>query len=164
MASSFIGSFLMGQQITALQTALDAANAEITATKSRADTLEAWASDRVKYAYPNGGSEGDERTLALASVYHLSSPFPVGVKFSATSEYFSTIRGEWIELQKSFFSSDGAAGGYGTLAFSRSSVGMIVVTTGTHALAYSGAEAYGGGWGKENAINAKWRVRCVRED
>ncbi|WP_339718519.1 hypothetical protein [Marinomonas primoryensis] len=157
MSSSYIGSFLTGQILTELQVALDA-------EKAKTATLQTWANDRVKYAYPNGGSEGDEKALAVGSVYHLSSPFAAGVKFSATSEYFSTIRGEWIEHQKSFFTSDGVPGGYGTLAFPRSSVGMVVVTTGTHTVAYGGSEAYGGGWGKESAGSAKWRVRCARED
>jgi hypothetical protein len=156
MSASYIGSFLMGQQLTALQVALDA-------EKAKTATLQTWASDRVKYAYPNGGSEGDEKTLSLSGIYHLSSPFGVGVKFNAITEYFSLLKAEWVELQKSFYASSDS-GGYGTLAYSRSQAGMLVVTTGTISLAYSGSPSYGGGWGQEGAENSKWRVRCIRED
>ncbi|RCX07054.1 hypothetical protein [Marinomonas foliarum] len=159
MSASYIGSFLMGQQITELQVALDA-------EKAKTATLETWASDRVKYAYPNGGSEGDEKQLSLDSVYYMSSPFPAGVGFSTYTEYFSETNNEWVRHQTSFyFHSGGGAGGHGCLSYPRVKEGGVVVTTG--AINIINNPENGGGWNLQDGntgTQLKWRVCCVRED
>jgi hypothetical protein len=163
MGSFYIGTPFLGQKVTELETALTAANAAIAANAGDTATLQTWASDRVKYAYPNGGSEGDERTLAVGSYYHLQSPFPSGVKFSAMAEYFSTSKDEWIELGTMIFNRD--SGGYGVNCFSRSSEGLCTVVTGNGGLV--NLAVHGSSWENLNIgslTTSKWRVRCARED
>lgn len=169
MSSSFIGSFLIGQKVGELETALAAANAQIETAKTditvnagKTSELQTWASDRVKYAYPNGGSEGSEATLDLSSVYFCDSPFSAGAKYTCFSEYFSTNLMEWVELQSTIYS----LGGFGVMAYSRSTQNQVVLTTGKVRLVDNAEN--GVGWYVPGDLIAqsllKWRVRCVRED
>jgi hypothetical protein len=157
MSASYIGSFLMGQQLTALQVALDA-------EKAKTATLETWASDRVKYAYPNGGSEGDERQLSLSSLYVTNSPFEVGVNFHSIPQYFSPSTLKWEEMSEGFFGSDTDT--YGVVTYSRAESGLVVLTTKNTAFGYP-AFQYGAGWEGLNGSQynaAKWRIKCIRQD
>jgi hypothetical protein len=157
MSASYIGSFLMGQQLTALQVALDA-------EKAKTATLETWASDRVKYAYPNGGSEGDERQLALSSVYHMNSPFGVGVSFTAYSEYLSTVTGEWEQLEKNLYGAVDDT--FGLASYPRSNLGLLTLLTPNTGFGHPNTALMTGWEGFEIPVyNAfKIRIRCVRED
>jgi hypothetical protein len=139
----------MGQQLTALQVALDA-------EKAKTANLQTWASDRVKYAYPNGGSEGDEKTLSLSSEYIVDSPFLINVCFHAVAEYYSVSKGEWVALPRRQYS---ASEFYGVDCYGRYS-GLVLIKTGSQALDNIGF------WSDDSAIvlASKWRVRCVRED
>jgi hypothetical protein len=157
MSASYIGSFLMGQQLTALQVALDA-------EKAKTANLQTWASDRVKYAYPNGGTEGDERQLALSSVYITNSPFGAGVNFHSIPQYLSPSTLEWEEMSEGFFGAE--VDTYGVVTYSRVESGLVVLTTKNRALGYAVGE-FGAGWESLTNVQynaAKWRIKCIRQD
>jgi hypothetical protein len=156
MSASYIGSFLMGQQLTALQVALDA-------EKAKTANLQTWASDRVKYAYPNGGTEGNEKQIALSSFYHMNSPFGVGVSFTAYSEYLSST-GEWEQLEKHLYGAVDDT--YGLATYPRSSLGLLTLLTPNVGVGHPNRALMTGWEGFESTVyNAfKIRIRCVRED
>jgi len=155
MSASYIGSFLIGQQLTALQVALDA-------EKAKTAALQTWASDRVKYAYPNGGSAGDERTIALDSIYTVPSPFGVGVNFNATSESFNVALNEWVPSKLTVYSSS-VGGGFASASTERSSSGVVVIATGSQGYGTSHSDGAQFDYGNDYATR-KWRIKCVKED
>ena len=152
MSASYIGSFLMGQQLTALQVALDA-------EKAKTATLETWASDRVKYAYPNDGSEGNEKTISRGSYYVLSSPFGAGVGFSVKAECYSEALSEWLVVDGMQYNSANSFT-YGVKVLPRNEAGLISVETGQSTLKPIRS------WIADSASSVdgfKFRIRCVRE-
>lgn len=155
MSASFIGSFLIGQKINEIEAALnDTIGID---TGSRLSELESWVSDRVRYVYPNGGSEGDEKTLSLSTVYHEISPFPQDVNFTAVTEFYSESLSEWIDYNCFYY----AGAGVGCHAYSRPVTGTCVVVVGD--AGFGGNAHHGGAWNSEVPTSLKWRVRCVKE-
>lgn len=159
MASIYVGSSLVDQRLDELETTLTEVNAVVLANTGDTAGLQEWASDRVKYIYPNGGSESYQTILSPNSIYHENSPFPAGVNFRAVTE-FNEGGSEWYE-HDSFFSG-GTSVGHGCRAFARAESGQCVITTGRDSL--GGVTNLGGCWhGSVLTFVSNWRVRCIRE-
>ena len=159
MGSSYIGTPLLSQKVTDLEEALETANAAITTNAGDTATLKTWASDRVKYAYPNDGSEGDEKTLTRGSYYVLSSPFGVGIGFSAVVEAYSLSLSEWVVLDGVQYNSANSLT-YGVKAIPRNDAGLISIETGQSTLKPIRS------WIADAATvvdGLVCRIRCVRE-
>ena len=171
MTTSYIGSSLITQKLTELETALSVANTAISdsnlsiaAANNKVSALESWSSDRVKYVYPNGGAKGNEKGLLISSTYIVPSPFPSGTFFTTYSEYYSDELSEWIHFEAMIYSV--GFGGYGVKSFPRIELDQVLLCTGSASLGTHGR--HGGTW--EEATNStftndtKWRVRCVKEN
>jgi hypothetical protein len=159
MSSFYIGTPFLGQKVTELENNLTAANAAITANAGDTATLQTWASDRVKYLYPNGGSESTPSSIALATNYTMPSPFGAGVVFETKSEVF--VSGEWYDHDGFIHLKD--AGGMGLKA---SRVGdLVMLCAGNLRL---GASSVDGGFAANLSSDfyagKPFRIKCVRVD
>lgn len=98
MASFYIGDSALAVQVQTLTDRLNAEEAATAAASGRLDTVEAWKSDRVKYLYPNGGTEAAPATITANARYAMPSPFQAGRKFSTYLEWLQD--GEWLSFEE----------------------------------------------------------------
>lgn len=162
MPGFYIGDSALATQVQALTTRITDAEAANAAASGRLDTVETWKADRVKYLYPNGGTEAVPATITTSARYVLPSPYPEGVLYTCVTE-MQDENGEWFEYKNGIYSSGN--GGFGAISSKHGDT--VVLKTGSFGVGtwpYDDCNAKITQTSYTAYTSLKIRIKCVRED